>query len=298
MNENTLKDIVQYCRHIVDELNANSIAIVLRKQNEAFDRALGIVENLLPKAEMVLDQDIPEIGMRAATMFLVGLWSRLRDGDQELKLSMDDVKSLFGDAYEKVAEMEPGDYAIQVFDLYRRSIAFAIEPMRQNASSDVIKRLKEILSLMEGYSADFESGTMPEIKYIEENLWLCLEAVFLVLTDRMNHSYIPEERRELAEAAGALIFQKFRFDLYEKELAAIDEYLKHQADLDKKLTDRVNAYIDALNNELDEFDTLVERAFNASDPHAAFRGSAALAKTMGAEDILRSQKDVDDFFVK
>lgn len=296
MNDNILKDAVQYCRHIVDELNTNSIAVVLRKQNEAFDKALGIVENLLPKAEMILDQDVPNLGMKAATMFLVGLWSRLRQGDQEIKLTRDDVKDLLGDAYEQVAGMDPGDYTRYVFDLYKRSIAFAIEPMRPNASPDVIRRLEEIVSLMDGYSEELESGTMPETKYIEENLWLSLEAVFLVLTDRMSHSYVPEERRELAEAVGALVFQKFRLDQYEKELAAIDACLEYQADLDKKLTEQVNAYIDALNDELDEFDALVEKAFDSSDYRTAFRGSAALAKSLGAEDILRSKQDVDDYF--
>ena len=296
MNDNILKDAVQYCRHIVDDLSTNSIAVVLRKQNEAFDKALGIVENLLPKAEMILDHDAPDLGIKAATMVLVGLWSRLRQGDQEIKLARDDVKDLLGDAYEQVAGMDPGDYTLYVFDLYKRSIAFAIEPMRANASPDVIRRLEEIVSLMDGYSEELESGTMPETKYIEENLWLSLEGVFLVLTDRMNHSYIPEERRELAEAVGALVFQKFRLDHYEKELAAIDACLEYQADLDKKLTEQVNAYIDALNDELDAFDALVEKAFDASDYRTAFRGSAALAKSLGAKDILRSKQDIDDYF--
>ena len=275
MNDNILKDAVQYCRHIVDDLSTNSIAVVLRKQNEAFDKALGIVENLLPKAEMILDHDAPDLGIKAATMVLVGLWSRLRQGDQEIKLARDDVKDLLGDAYEQVAGMDPGGYTLYVFDLYKRSIAFAIEPMRPNASPDVIRRLEEIVSLMDGYSEELESGTMPETKYIEENLWLSLEAVFLVLTDRMNHSYVPEERRELA---------------------AIDACLEYQADLDKKLTEQVNAYIDALNDELDAFDALVEKAFDSSDYRTAFRGSVALAKSLGAEDILRSKQDVDDFF--
>lgn len=297
MNENVLKDAVRYCRHIVDDLGTNSIAIVLRNQNEAFDKALGIVEDLLPKAEKVLDQGLPDVGMRAATMFLIGLWSRLRQSDTEIKLSKDDVKGLFGDAYEQVEGMDPRDYTMLVFDLYKRSIAFAIEPMRPNASPDVIKRLEEIVSLMQSYSEGLESGAMPEAKYIEENTWLSLEAVFLVLTDKMSHSFVPAERRELTEAAGALVFQRFRSDLYEKELAAIDECLRHQADLDKNLAEQVNAYIDALNDELDEFDAMVEKAFDASDFQTAFRGSIALANSLGADEILRSQKDVDDYFL-
>lgn len=292
-----LKDMLQYCRDIVDSLNSNSLVVVLRKQNERFDKALNIIEDLLPAAENVMEQDIPEVGIRAATMFLIALWSRLRQGGSVAEMTKDDWKDVIGLVYEQAANIDPKDYSILVFDLYRSSIAFAIEPMRLNASPSVISRLEEIVCLMDGYKQDLESGTMPEAKLIEENLWLSLEAVFLVMTDRMNYRLIPEERRELAEAVGALAFQKFRYSIYEKELAAVNECLEYQNKLDQKLAERVNAYIDALNEELDEFDALVEVAFNTTDFQAAFRGSADLAKKLGAEEILRTRKDVDEYFL-
>ena len=297
MNDINLKDIVQYCRQIVDELSANTIVAVLREQNEKVDGALGIVEKYLPMAEKIMDQEVSDISMRAATMFLIALWSRLRQGGSVADLKAEDWNELANRVYEQAMEMDPKDFTKLVFDLYRRSIAFAIEPMKMNASETTIARLEEIVSLMNSYSEDLDSGAMPEAKYIEENLWLSLEAVFLVLTDRMSFSHIPEERRELAEAISALVFQKIRFSIYDKELAAIDECLKHQSDLDKKLTEQVNAYIDALNNELDEFDAMVERAFDATDFQAAFRGSKDLAKALGAKDILKNQKDIDNYFM-
>jgi len=150
---------------------------------------------------------------------------------------------------------------------------------------------------MEEYSEDLKSGSMSEVKFIEESLWLSLEAVFLVMTDRMNHSLIPKERQALAEAVGALTFQNFRYSCYEKELEVIDECLKSQKDLDQRLTQQVNEYIDALNAELDEFDILVEKAFDITDFQAAFRGSINLAKTFKAEEILQTQHDIDDYFM-
>ena len=53
----------------------------------------------------------------------------------------------------------------------------------------------------------------------------------------MSHSLLPEERRELAEAVSALVFQKIRLSHYDKELAAIDECLEYQKMLDQKLTE-------------------------------------------------------------
>lgn len=297
MDDNNLKAIVQYCRQIVDELNANTIVTVLREQSGKLDVALGVVEKILPKAEKLLDSDKSDVSMRAATMFLIALWSRLRQGGKVEDLKAEDWNALAGQAFEHAVEMDPRDYSKLVFDLYKKSIAFAIEPMKANASEAVTNRLEEIVSLMDRYSAELESGVLPETKFIEENLWLSLEAVFLVLTDRMNHKYLPEERQELAEAIGALVFQKFRFSIYDKELAAIDACLNNQADLDRRLTEQVNAYIDALNNELDEFDALVERAFDTTDFQEAFRGSKDLAKLLGAKDTLNSQKEIDDYFM-
>ena len=301
MNENdnqiSMRDILQLCRGVIGGLNSNTIVAALREQNVRFDKALNMVEKILPAAERVLDQDIPDVSMKAATIFLISLWSRLKKEISVDKLTKEDWGKILNNALDKAENIDPQDFSLQVFDLYKRSIAYAIEPMRDNASPSVISRLEEIVSLMEEYAENLGSGIMPETKFIEENLWLSLEAVFLVLTDRMNYQLIPEKRRELAEAMEALIFQRFRYSHYEKELAAIDACLEYQAKLDQKLTEQVNAYIDALNEELDTFDALVERAFDTKDFHAAFSGSVNLAKTLGAEEILQTQSDVDDYFL-
>lgn len=296
-NQIDLKELLRYCRNAVDNLNSNSLVSALLKQNENYNKALDIIEKILPAAENVLDQGVDGIGIRAATMFLIGLWSKLRQGGSVDGLTKDDWNNVLANVYEQAATIDPKEYSLKVFDLYRRSIEFAIDPMRNNASPSTIERLEEIVSLMRGYADDLESEAMPEVKYIEENLWLSLEAVFLVMTDRMYHLLIPEERRELAEAIGALTFQKFRYSLYEKELDAVNECLEYQSKLDQRLTEQINAYIDALRAELDEFDALVEKAFDTTDFQAAFRGSIDLAKTLGAEDILQTQQDVDDFFL-
>ena len=290
-------DALQLCRNAVNELNCNSIVAILRKQNKRFDKALDIVERVFPTVENVLEQDVQTVGIRAATIFLLSLWSKLRNGVSISNLTKGDWENVLANVYEQAAAMDPKDYSLLVFDLYMKSIAYAIEPMRPNASPSVISRLEEIVSLMEGYAEDIESGVMPETKFIEENLWLSLEAVFLVMTDRMSYRLLPEERRELAEATSALVFQKIRYSLYDKELAVIDKCLEHQGKLDQKLTEQVNAYIDSLKNELDEFDALVEKAFNSTDFQIAFKGSADLAQLLGAEEILQTQQEIDDYFM-
>lgn len=296
-NQFNLKDMVQYCRDTVDNLNNSTLVAVLRKQDENYGKALDLIERLLPAAENVLEQDTKEVSIRAATMFLIGLWPKLKQGDSVSDLTKDEWNNILGNAYEQAAVIDPKDYSLKVFDLYRRSIEFAIEPMRANASPAAVERLEEIVSLMGEYAKDLEEGAMPETKYIEENLWLSLEAVFTVMTDRLNFRLIPEERRELAESIGALAFQRLRLSIYEKELDAINECLDQQSQLDQKLTEQVNAYIDALRDELDEFDALVEKAFDTADFQSAFRGSIDLAKLIGTEEILQTQQDIDDYFL-
>ena len=296
MAQINLREMLQYCYTLLDDLNSNSIVAVLRKQSKSFDEALNIIEKLLPVAEQVLDQDAVEVSIRAATMFLIALWSRVRQGESIGALSNKDWKEVLGMVYDKAVNIDPRDYSLLVFNTYRWSIGFAIEPMRINASPDVINRLEEIVALMDAYAEDLTTGEMDEVAFIEENMWLSLEAIFLVMTDRMNR-LLPEARRELAEAVGALVFQKFRYSHYEKELAAIDACLEYQEELDQRLTEQVNAYLDALKNELDQFDILVEKAFNTSDFQLAFRGSIELAESMGAEGILQTQQEIDDYFI-
>lgn len=302
MNDNNifqlnLREILQYCRSIVDGLNSNSIVTVLLGHNQSFDKALSFVEKYLAIAENVLDQDKAELSIKTATIFLISLWSKLRQTSSVADLTKDDWNSVLGFAVEEAATMDPKDYSLMVFDLYRQSIAFAIGPMRLNASESVINRLEEIVSMMDYYAEELKSEDISETKFIEENLWLSLEAVFLILTDRMNHSSLPRERQELAEAVGALVFQKFRYSHYEKELYAINCCLEYQAELDQRLKDQVNSYIDDLNNELDEFDILVEKAFDTSDYQVAFQGSIDLSKLLKAEEFLQTQHDIDDYFM-
>ena len=291
-----LREMLQYCNSLVDELNNNSIAAFLRKQNKNFDQALNTVEKVLFAAEIVMDQDADGVGVRAATMFLLALWSRLKQGESAGDFTQEDWNEILRMVYDKAVTIDPIDYTLLVFDTYRCSIAFAILQMRSNASPGVLSRLEEIVSLMDAYAEDLRTEEMSEAAFIEENLWLSLEAIFLVMTDRMN-LMLPEDRRELAEAIGALAFQKFRYSHYEKELAAIDACLGYQDELDKRLTEEVNEYIAALKNELDEFDSLVEQAFNTSDFRLAFKGSVDLAESLGAEGILKTQQEIDDYFM-
>ena len=63
------------------------------------------------------------------------------------------------------------------------------------------------------------------------------------------------------------------------------------------MTNQVNAYIDSLRDELDEFDELVEKAFHTTDFQAAFRGSIGLAESVGAKEILMTKEDIDSYFM-
>lgn len=301
VNENKVKIdlrvILHRCRCTLDNLNENSLLEMLREQNQKFDNALNLIEKYLSAAENVLDQDKAELGIKTATIFLISLWAKLRQGRTISELTNDDWKDILGKSSENAAMIDPQKYTLMVFDLYRRSIAFAIKPMSENASQSAISRMREIVSLMEDYDEALRKGDIIETTFIEENLWLSLEAVFIVLTDRMSYKLLPEERMELVEAASTLVFQKLRYSHYDMELAAIDECLDYQAKLDRRLTEQVNTYREALREELDEFDVLVEKAFSTSDFRAAFHGSRDLAELLRAEDILQSQADIDDYFI-
>lgn len=292
-----LREILKLCRSTLNELNSNTIFAALREQNSNFNNALISIEKYLPVAENVLNQDKADLSIKTATIFLIALWSKLRQGGSASELTKDDWNNIMATSAKNAAMINPQDYSRMVFDLYKKSIAYAIDPMRENASESVVNRLEEIVSLMENYAEELETGEMPETKFIEENLWLSLEAVFLVMTDRMSHTLLPEERRELAEAVGALVFQKIRYSHYEEELTVIENCLEYQAQLDQRLTEQINAYIDALNDELDEFDGLVEKAFNSSNIQVAFRGSIDLAESVGAKGILLTKEDIDDYFM-
>ena len=288
-----LDNMIQACRSTIDQLNSNTLIGLLREQSVAFDRALDTLEQVFMVAEKVGSADKEEIGLKAATVFAMALYSKIGKGGSAKDLTEQEWKEIAEFTKDYAVIKDPKEFSLLVFKYYRDAIQFAIEPMRVNAAEETISRLEEIVAAMDDYSEQTRNEEMPETRYIEESLWLSLEAIFLVLSDRIGFG---KGKQELVNAAGALVFQQIRYRVYSEELVVVEHCLAEQAVIDAALKEQVDAYVAHLYQELDEFDALIDEAFSA-DFQTAFHGSVKLAQAMGEENVLKSVGEVDDFFL-
>ena len=287
-----IKEAIALCRAKIKSVNSNNIVQYLCEENAAFDRVLNVLDQAFTVADEIGEQDKKGIGIKTATVFIMSVYAKIRNGQMVKEFTDADWKDIANIAAKYAVLVDPREYSILVFETYRASINFAIGYM-ENSCESTIDRLKGIAEEMSLYAEQVRDESMTEAKYIEECLWLSLEAVILVLSDRIG---LNKSHHEFVVAVSSLLFQQLRFQIYSEELDVVEECLQEQQELDAALEHRVNEYIDRLNSELDYFDELVEEAFS-SDINTAFKGSMKLSEHTGAEDILKSTQAIDEYFM-
>lgn len=291
-----VNEIIDVYKGYLSELNAKNVIGFLRKQDEDFDKAVNVIEKVISASQNISDTDSKTLSIKAATVCILSLWNKMGKKGSAEKLNDDDWKDIAQSVLDYAVIMDPKTYTKLVFVQYRKSIEFALEKMAENAEEDSAKRLEEIIKQLKENEDKLDKGAMTEVAFVDDDLWLCLEAIFIVLSDRTGIRIKGGKYQELSNVLGAVIFQKIRLGIYEEELQALEDCLNGQKELDEALTKKLNDYIMQLKDELDLFDKTIEEAFS-SDFKTAFTGSAKLAAMTGAEEVLESMDDIDNYFL-
>lgn len=201
---------------------------------------------------------------------------------------------------EKVAKygivMEGQKYTEFVFELYAGYIDISIE-INKNILSDKAKaEISGLAETLRSYTKSLESGGMKEPDYVDRCLWTSFEAMVKLLA-AYKTSFLSKEYSELIQAICDLAVQYGRMSLYSKEQALLAEYLEHQYELDQELSDKYNAYISELNERSEQFNKLIDNAFDP-DFRSMLRSSVDLARAAGVDEdqILDSMDKIDDYF--
>ena len=95
-----------------------------------------------------------------------------------------------------------------------------------------------------------------------------------------------------------MIYKIGKDSLSAKEQAIIEQYLKDVADLDERLKQEYQQFIDDLNSCFADYMDLLEAAFDP-DVEKALDGSTELAKRMGVpqEEILDDYDKIANYFL-
>ncbi len=290
-----INEVIDAYKSYLSELNPQNILEFLRKQDEDFDKAVTIIEKVISASKNIVETDSKALSIKAATVCILSLWNKISKKGSAENLSEEDWKEIAQTVLNYAVITDAKTYTKLVFIQYRKSIDFAIVKMKANAESDSVKRLKEIVDQLKRNEEMLDNGSLSEVSFVDDDLWLCLEAIFIVLSDRSGIRIKDGKYQELSNVIGAVIFQKIRLSVFEDELQALEESLNEQKKLDETLEAKLDDYINRLKDELDIFDATIDEAFS-SDFRTAFTGSGKLASMVGAEEVLEDLEDIDNYF--
>lgn len=198
--------------------------------------------------------------------------------------------------------MDGRDYSIFVFEQYARYIEFSAKLLaaRSNArSTDQIGSILAVSQEIRNNSRKLHDGEITEPEYIEDCLWLSLEAILKCFSACLSCTTGTPEFGMLAQSISMLAFEYGRLMACKKEQAVLDASLKSQQQLDEDLSEEFEAFKNRLEAEEAQFNELIANAF-APEFRDSLRSSAALASAAGVkeEDVLRTANDIDRFFME
>ena len=266
-----------------------------QKIGQIFDK-IGILQNglyALSASEDGMQLNLLKIG----TVFQIFLIDTLASGKRPRDLTEEDWKNIAEKVY-KYAVIEDGQqYSVFIFSLYANYIDISAETLRNVISDDKYDSIKGLAEAIRHNVELLQKEEITETAFIEDCLWLSLEAMIKLLSSSLT-CVVGTEYAELAQALSQLAFEYGRYVLYAKEQAILTEYIQNQYALDKQLEEKYTAYLEEVHEQEKQFNLLIEGAFSPNI-HEALISSAALARAAGVreEELLKSVEDVDAFFM-
>lgn len=234
--------------------------------------------------------------LKAGTILIFAMVKRL--GVKNPKdYSKDDWASVAKEVSDYAVKMDDQEYSEFVFLLYARYINNWTDMLSKVISPAAQKELRGLSAELEAKTESLHNAEITETAYIDECLWVCLEAMLklLVSTAAM---VTGEDASKFARALSDFAINYGRLALYQKEQVVLEGYIEHQNELDELIATQYAEYTEELEAKKAEFLNLVDCAFD-SNIRERLKGSIELARSAGVaeEEILSNVRQIDDFFM-
>lgn len=239
---------------------------------------------------------------RIGTVLSLNLFGIFLGGKKPAELTKEDWENITKEVLDKAVLTEDQDYSIYVFDLYADYIDVSVKALQSKTENEkLLQNIDKISSLSEELRQNKElliDGHITETDYIEKCLWVSLDAMIKCMAAYIS-CYTGDDIGYLIQAASSYTFEYGRLKLYQREQALINEYIQNQYILDDQLQVKLNAYKKELEEEAEQFNLLLEKAFDG-DFRKTLMGSVELARATGVkeEEILHTTDEIDAFFLE
>ena len=236
-------------------------------------------------------------GIKVVTILTFSILRKVACGKKPSELNKDDWKDIAADVSQYAVLADDQQYSVFIFNLYESYIRNSVTQIEEIISEETAAVIKGLADELHGKAEALSAGYISEATYIEDCLWISLEAMLKLLAST---AALCNDQRivDFAQALTSYAFEYGRLMLYSRELEIVNQFIKSQYQLDAELEQKYAAYLEDLQKESQQFYTLIENAF-APNVREAFLHSILLAKAVGVkeEEILASTEDIDSFFL-
>ena len=265
------------------------------KIQQAMKTIAAVQKNLFALAE---SEDSAGLNLlKIGTVFQIFLIDTLASKKDPEKIDSDEWRTIAQNVSEYAVLEEDQCYSEFVFGLYADYIDLSAKSTSKVISKETYASIKSISTEIRCKTAQLRNEEITETVYVEECLWLSLEAMIKLLSSSLT-TLIGKEYSQLAQAVSQLAFEYGRYVLSAKEQAILSAYIENLYVLDNQLQKQYDAFCADVREQAEQFKKLVDDAFSP-DIHNALIQSAALARAAGVkeEELLTSIEDVDAFFM-
>ena len=267
---------------------------------DGLEKAMALYEQMQERlyAAVSTSDSAALIKLKAGTVLTLAVLKKLAEGKDPRKLTKEDWEDIARQAAEYAGQTEGENYSLFVFGLYADYIHWSAQLLKGSAPETRIEEIEKLSEELRLKAALLREGKITETAFIEDSLWICLEAMVKLLSSSLHFVKGTSDAAELAHAAGTFAFEYGRLRLWQKEQALLTEYLDHQKELDQELEAKFDAFRADLEADSAKFDELISRAFEPGF-RDMLKDSVALAKAAGVkeEEILDTVEKVDSFFM-
>lgn len=236
--------------------------------------------------------------LKIGTVFQIFLIDMLASGKGPNDFEKEDWQNI-ANKVAKYAILEDGQsYSEFVFTLYSDYIELSAKALSKwNVSNEKTESVQAIAEEIRCRTEQLRNEEISEVDYVDQCLWLSLEAMIKCLSLLLTSPLIPEYA-QLAQSITQLAFEYGRYRLYAKEQAILQRYLNNQQILDEQLQTEYNIYLEEVRQNAEKFQSLIDAAFSP-DLRESLMESVALARAAGVkeEELLKSVEEIDDFFM-
>ena len=266
---------------------------------EKLETAMGLFEKVQSHLYALSEKQGEEgvTTLKVATVMTFAVLKKIGEGKTSSKLTEDDWKDISKEVSEFAILPDDQQYVKWIFGKYEDYIRYSASCIELVASESTTAAIYGLADELQEKTEQLSAGELEEVRYIEDCMWICLEAMIKLLAVSASR-VVGEDYRELAQAMTAYAFEYGRYMLYSRELEIVNEFIQSQHELDAALERKYAAFIADLEEESAKFYTLIDNAF-VPDFRESFLHSIALAKAAGVDEreVLTSLDDVDEFFM-